>query len=158
MDSGFCVTKVLVELRKKGVFGAALMMKRRYWLTNIKVDAIDAQFASKELGNAAAVKQVEYGVGYHVFCIKEPHYVMKLMTTYGTLEPTDKSTRSKFKRGGVMETKEFMYQEVVAINFFIDIKLMTTKKVGMHPSLLRELGITNIGLIVALLSTLPYQK
>ena len=30
MDSGFFVTKGLVELRKKGVFGAALIKKRRY--------------------------------------------------------------------------------------------------------------------------------
>ena len=30
MDSGLCVTKGLVELLKKGVFGAALINKRRY--------------------------------------------------------------------------------------------------------------------------------
>ena len=30
MDSGFCVTKGLVELWKKGVFGAALIKKRIY--------------------------------------------------------------------------------------------------------------------------------
>ena len=42
---------------------------------------------------------------------------MKLMTTYGTLEPTDKRTRRKFKRGGVMETKKFMYKEEVANGF-----------------------------------------
>ena len=39
---------------------------------------------------------------------------MKLMTKYGTLEPMDKRTWKKFKRGGVMETKELMYTEVVA--------------------------------------------
>ena len=55
---------------------------------------------------------------YHVFFMKEPDYLMKLMTTYGTLEPNDKRTRRKFKRGGVMETKEFMYMEVVA-NIFL---------------------------------------
>ena len=42
---------------------------------------------------------------YNVFCMKEPDYVMKLMTTYGTLETTEKRTPRKFKRGGVMETK-----------------------------------------------------
>ena len=31
MDSGFFVTKGLVELRKKGVFGSALIKKRRYF-------------------------------------------------------------------------------------------------------------------------------
>ena len=36
MDSGLCDTKGLVELQKKGVFGAALIKKRRYWPVNIK--------------------------------------------------------------------------------------------------------------------------
>ena len=49
--------------------------------------------------------------------MKEPDCVMKLMTTYVTLEPTDNRTQRKFKRGGVMETKEFIYTEVVANHF-----------------------------------------
>ena len=63
MDSGFCVTKVLVELWKKGVFGAALMKKRIYWPENINCDAIDAHFALKEVENVDAVKKLEDGVG-----------------------------------------------------------------------------------------------
>ena len=58
VDSGFCVTNVLVELQKKGVFGAALIKKRRYWPANIKDGAIDAHFASKEVVNVDSVKQV----------------------------------------------------------------------------------------------------
>jgi hypothetical protein len=30
MDSGFCVTKEIVKMGKKGVFGQALVKKRRY--------------------------------------------------------------------------------------------------------------------------------
>ena len=56
-------------------------------------------------------------MAYNLFCVKEPDYVMKLMATYGTLDPTDKRTQRKFKRGGVIETKEFMYTEVVANHF-----------------------------------------
>ena len=124
MDSGFCVTKGLVELHKKGLFGAAVIKNRRYWPANIKGDAIDTHFSSKEVVNVDAVKQVEDGVAYHVFFMKEPDYVMKLMTTYGELYPTDKRTQRKFKCSGVMNTKELMYTEVVANMFFIDIKLM----------------------------------
>ena len=58
MDSDFCVTKVVLEFWKKGVFGSALIKKRRYWPANIKGDAIDAQFASKEVVNVDAVKHV----------------------------------------------------------------------------------------------------
>ena len=55
---GLCVTKGLVELQKKGVLGAVLVKKRRYWPANIKGDEIDAQFALKEVVNNDAVKQV----------------------------------------------------------------------------------------------------
>ena len=140
MYSGFCVTNVLVELRKKGVFGAAIIKKRRYWPANIKGGAIDAHFASKEVDNVDAVNQVGDGVAYYVFCMKEPDYVMKLMIKYGTLDPTDKRTRSKFTRGGVMETTEFMYTEVVENHFCINIKLMTTTIGGVHPYPLRNVG------------------
>ena len=58
MDSGFCVTKGLVELWKKGLFGAALIKKCRYWPENIKGDEIDAHFVLKEVGNIDEVKQV----------------------------------------------------------------------------------------------------
>ena len=58
MYSGLCVTKCLTEIQKKGVFGAALIKKRRYWPENIKGDAINAQFALQEVGNVDTVKQV----------------------------------------------------------------------------------------------------
>ena len=54
-------------------------------------------------------------MAYHVFCMKEPYYVMKLMTTYGTLERMNKRTRRKFKCGGIMHTKEFMSTEMVVV-------------------------------------------
>ena len=31
IDSGFCVSKVLIMLRKKGMFPCAFIKKRRYW-------------------------------------------------------------------------------------------------------------------------------
>ena len=52
---------------------------------------------------------------------------MELMKTYGTLKPTDKRTRRKFKRGGVMETKEFMYTEMVANHFLYQHKVDDNK-------------------------------
>ena len=45
--------------------------------------------------------------------MKDSDYVMKLMTKYGILEPTYKRTKRKFKRSGILKTKEFMYKEVV---------------------------------------------
>ena len=40
LDSGFCVLKGIAELKKKGVFAAALIKKRRYWPKFIDGDAI----------------------------------------------------------------------------------------------------------------------
>ena len=53
----------------------------------------------------------------HLFFMKDPDYVINLMTTYRTLDPPHKTTRSKIKCGGVMETLESMYTEVVADHF-----------------------------------------
>ena len=114
MDSGFCVTKGLVKLRKKGLFGSAIIKKRRYWLANIKGNAIDSHFSQNEVGSVDAINNVEGGLDYRVFFMKDPYYVMNIMTTYGILETTDNRTRGKFKRSGVMETKQFVYTEVVA--------------------------------------------
>ena len=119
MYSGLCVTKGFVEIRKKGLFGAALIKKRRYCPININGDAINAHFALKEVGNFYAVKQVEDGVAYRVFCMKEPDYVMKLMTICGTLEPTDKSKQRKFKRGGVRETSSSCTRRWLQIIFVL---------------------------------------
>ena len=47
IDSGLCVTKGLVKLLNKVVFGAAPVKKRRYWLANIKGDAINTYFEEK---------------------------------------------------------------------------------------------------------------
>ena len=70
------------------------------------------------MGNVDSVKQVEYRVAYHVFFVKEPDYLMNIITTYEKLESTDKRTQRKSKRSDVMDKKEFMYTEVVSNRFF----------------------------------------
>ena len=76
-------------------------------------------------------------MSYHVFFMKEPNYAMKLITTYGTLEPTDKRTQRTFKHGGVMETKEFMYMEVVANHFLYRHKVDNSNKM-MHAPIIGD--------------------
>ena len=44
LDSGVCVLKGIIELRKKGVFASASIKKRRYWPKYIKGDTIKAHF------------------------------------------------------------------------------------------------------------------
>ena len=85
LDSGFCVLEAIVHLRKKGVFAAALIKKRRYWPKHVDGDAIIEHFAQKEVGEVDAWRGLLDGESFYIYSMKEPDYVMSLMTTYGTL-------------------------------------------------------------------------
>ena len=52
LDSGFCVLKGIVELKKRGVYASALIKKRKYWPKYIKDDAICDHFTDKNVGIA----------------------------------------------------------------------------------------------------------
>ena len=52
LDSGFCVLKGIVELKKRGVYVSALIKKRRYWPKYIKGDDIKSHFDGKDVGTA----------------------------------------------------------------------------------------------------------
>ena len=84
LDSGFCGLKGIVELRKKGVFAGALIKKRRYWPKYIHGDEVKEHFNDKEVGDADSWGGKLEDVPFHVFAMKEPDYVMSLMSTYGT--------------------------------------------------------------------------
>ena len=47
LDSGFCVLQALVELKKKGLFAAALIKKCRYWPKYVPGGEIFAHFDNK---------------------------------------------------------------------------------------------------------------
>ena len=47
MDSVFCVLKGLLEMRKRGVCGSALIKKRCYWPKGVHEDDIGDYFRSK---------------------------------------------------------------------------------------------------------------
>ena len=50
LDSGFCVLKALVALRKNGVFASSVIKKRRYWPSYIQGDAINAKMSEMPVG------------------------------------------------------------------------------------------------------------
>ena len=92
LDSGFCVLQGIVELKKRGVYAAALIKKRRYCPKYIRGDKIKAWFKGKQVGTADSWKGKLDGIPFHVFCMKEPDYVMSLMSTYGTNERRGNAT------------------------------------------------------------------
>ncbi|KAG7356336.1 transposase IS4 [Nitzschia inconspicua] len=84
LDSGFCVLKGLIELAKKGVYGSALIKKRKYWPKYIRGDEIKDHFKDMPVGSVDSIGGNLDGIDFDVFCMKEPDYVMMLMSTYGT--------------------------------------------------------------------------
>ena len=63
LDSGFCVLKALVELKKKGLFAAALIKKRRFWPKHVAGDEIIQHFADKQVGDC----DIERNIGWYPF-------------------------------------------------------------------------------------------
>ena len=118
LDSGFCVLKGIVELKKRGVYASALIKKRKYWPKYIKGDAIKQHFDDKDVGDCDSWKGNMDEVPFHVYAMKEPDYVMSLMSTYGTNLRNGKETSREWVDGsGTKKNKKFQYPEVVGNHF-----------------------------------------
>ena len=114
LDSGFCVVKGIIELIKRGVFAAALIKKRRYWPRYVRGDEIREHFDSKAVGDADAWRGTLDGHSFEIHAMKEPDYVMSLMTTYGTL--SREGCKQTSRKVGT-ETVHFSFPEVVNNHF-----------------------------------------
>ena len=77
MDSGFCVSKGIVELEAKlGMYGQALIKKcGQYWPKGVPGDAIDEHFATKEIGATKTWKTEFKGKTMMIHCMEEEKYV-----------------------------------------------------------------------------------
>lgn len=87
MDSGFCVTAGILHLHELGVYGQALVKKRKYWPKDVPGDQIDRYFDGKELGFSKTLKQDMDGILFYVHCSKDTKFVTKMMSTHGLLTP-----------------------------------------------------------------------
>lgn len=117
LDSGFCVLKGLIELRKKGVFAAAIVKKRRYWPKYIDGEGIKQHFEGMEVGAVDAIRGTLDGTTFHVMGMKEAPYVMTVMTTYGTINRTGKETERFVGPPADRRRIKFNYPEVFGNHF-----------------------------------------
>ncbi|KAL7571289.1 hypothetical protein ACA910_008942 [Epithemia clementina (nom. ined.)] len=117
LDSGFCVLKGIVELKKRGVYASALIKKRRYWPKFIRGEEIKQHFNNKQVGDCDAWKGSMDEVKFHVYAMKEPDYVMSLMSTYGTNQRKGKVTRREWIENRQKQQTSFQYPEVVGNHF-----------------------------------------
>ena len=86
MYSGFCVLGGSISMVEKGFWGSSLIKKRCYWTMGVPEEEILRHMQNKEVGGVDAFQGSIRGKSYHIMAIKEPDYVMLMMTTYGTLE------------------------------------------------------------------------
>ena len=121
LNSGFCVLKGIIELRKKGVFASALIKKRRYWPEYIKGDDIKAHFDNKNMGDADSWAGTLDNIPFHEYAMKEPDYIMSLMSTYGANDRDNgKETQRDWKEGDMRKSATFKYPEVIHNHFMFE--------------------------------------
>ena len=79
--------KAIVELRRNGLFGCALIKKRKYWPKHVPGDAMRAFFDADgiQVSDFNAVTGRLDGIDYNIWVMKDPDYVMKLMSCGGPL-------------------------------------------------------------------------
>jgi hypothetical protein len=114
LDSGFCILKGIIELKKLGVYASALIKKRRYWPRDVPGDAMDNRLRNKGLGSTDAIYGKSEDVDYHFFMEKDKDYTIKLMSTYSSLNVNDKAKHNRrhiTNEQGKVETTTFQHAE-----------------------------------------------
>jgi hypothetical protein len=113
------VLKALVELRRVGIYSAAVIKKRRYWPKYI----LGQEVADHFIGKQVRLFDVQYGklngINFGVFAMKEPDYLMSLMETYGMDEAVQESTavRTTINNNGESWLRFFKYTELFHNHF-----------------------------------------
>lgn len=108
LDSGFCVLIAILGLLKMGIYAGALIKKRRYWPTRVPSAAMDEYFSDKAVGEVDAIQGEDSdGTPYFIWGMKEPDYVMRIMSTGGGLTVDD--TCKMTQRGSGNDRVTFQY-------------------------------------------------
>ena len=115
LDSGFCVLKAIIELKKRGVYAAAVIKKRRYWPKHVKGDEIKAAKVQQPLGTQSRLPGKYDNIPFDLFTSNEPDYVQIFMSTYGTINP--KVNQKKIQRRDGGNIIDFYHSEVVANHY-----------------------------------------
>ena len=113
MDSGFCVAVGIMHLHDLGVFGQALIKKRKYWPKHVPGDMIDRYFKEKPLGSVMTLRQQIEGITFNVHCTRDDKFVTKLMSTHGLLAEVPDHKTYRQKNG---EWVSFNYTEPLSIH------------------------------------------
>ena len=133
LDSGFCLLQGIVELKKRGLFAAALIKKCRYWPKYVPGNEIIAHFDNKDVGDIDTIKGTMDGVPFHIHAMKEPDYIMMLMSTYGMTLRMGVTKRQHYTAEGVKKVVEFQYPEIVHNHYKFHDMIDNHNSFWMHP-------------------------
>jgi hypothetical protein len=91
------VTAGILHLHDLGVYGQALVKKRKYWPKDVPGDQIDRYFEGKQLEHCESLLQDMEGIPFYVHCCRDLKYVTKMMSTHRllTLVPDHVTYRQK---------------------------------------------------------------
>ena len=93
-------------------------------------------------------------VPFHIYAMKEPDYMMSLMSTYGTNLRMGKETSCEcVDSSGVKENGKFQYPEVVGTISYTDTLSMITTINDTHLFAWKLFGQQNIGQAMSFLSS-----
>ena len=71
-DSGFCDLKGILEMRKRGFCGSALIKKRQYWPRGVYGDVTNVYLMSKIIGDVGCLSGEWDETEFNIFVLKEP--------------------------------------------------------------------------------------
>ena len=140
LDSGFCILQAIVKLKKRGLFAAALIKKWRY-LTGLSMFlAMKSLYTlTTKMWEMLTQSRVQMdGVPFHIHAMKEPDYIMMLMSTYGTTLKMGVTKRQHYtvEGGGGQKSGR------VSIYKFCDMILTITTHSGCIQSPMEEIWMT----------------
>ena len=79
LDSGFCILKGFIQLRKKGIVSCDFINNRRYSNSMVPGKETKDHFGEVEVGEIYAIQGTADDVIYNLCGMKEPNYVMRMM-------------------------------------------------------------------------------
>ena len=80
------MSRGIVELERKGVYGESLIKKKNYWPTGVHGAAIDVHFEDKDVNHCEMLEASIDGLPFQVMCMEELNYVMKMMCKWMNLD------------------------------------------------------------------------
>ena len=142
LDSGFCVLQGLVELKKNGMYAHAFIKKRRYWPKHVPGDAVMEHFNNKEVGERDAIHGELDGLRFYLYGMKEPDYIMQIMSTYRTLHEKGPEKKRHFTINGEKVVKTFHYAEIIHNHYAYRDMIDNHNSERVHPISMEETWMT----------------